>query len=157
MRVANLMSTNVRSVAADQPLSAAVELMWECDCGVVPVRAPDTDRVVGMITDRDICIATWSRAAAPAALLVRDAMSSALHCCSPNDPLAVAESVMRTHKVRRLPVVDAEQRLVGILSLADIARGIRAPQYRTDPDLAADQFALTVSLICEERRARSAA
>ena len=59
--------------------------------------------------------------------------------------------MMRTHKVRRLPVVDGEQRLVGILSLADIARGIRAPQYRTDPDLAADQFVLTVSLICEDR------
>jgi len=151
------MNRNVTSIAANESLSAAAQLMWDCDCGAIPVREPGSERVIGIITDRDICIATWSKGLAPGAIEVHGAMSSPAHFCSPNDTVATAESMMRAHKVRRLPVVDADGRLVGIISLPDIAKCVGKAQFRDDPDLSLDQFALTVGAICEERAAQSAA
>lgn len=151
MRVAQLMTADATSVASDQPLSDAAQLMWDCDCGALPVREPGGAKVVGMVTDRDICMATWSKGAAPAQLRVADAMSSQLFFCSPNDSIATAESLMRANKIRRVPVVDPEGRLIGILSLADIAKRVGKAQFRGDPDLAPEQFAHTIAAICEER------
>jgi CBS domain-containing protein len=70
------MKSNVTPIAADESLASAVQIMWDCDCGSVPAREPGGDRVFGMIADRDICIATWSKGLAPASIRVLDAMSS---------------------------------------------------------------------------------
>jgi CBS domain-containing protein len=151
MRVAQLMTRDVRSVASDQSLSAAAQLMWECDCGAIPVREAGGAKVIGMVTDRDICMATWSKGLAPAHIPVAEAMSSRLVPCSPNDTIATAESMMRANKIRRVPVVDADGGLVGILSLADIAQSVGKRRFLGDPDLAAEPFAQTIAAICEER------
>lgn len=127
LEVADFMTRQVVSVRASEPLSTAAKLLWDHDCGVIPVLADDSDRVVGMVTDRDICMATWSRNLAPSAIATSDAMSQGLVHCSPNDSIESAEGIMRSRKVRRLPVLDGERKLVGILSLTDIARGARQP------------------------------
>jgi len=121
-KVMDLMTPRVISVRATDPLSAAAQVMWQQDCGVVPVLADDDARVVGVVTDRDICMATWSRNLAPSAILARDAMSTDLAYCSPNDTVAEAEALMRSHQIRRLPVLNSKAELVGILSIADITR-----------------------------------
>src|SRR5687768_2334487 len=118
MKVTDLMTRKVACVRADEPLSSAAKLMWDCDCGAVPV-IDGSDRVVGMITDRDICMATWSRDQAPSGISVHQAMSEELHQCSPDASVATAEGLMRSKQIRRIPVVDENQRLAGILSLAD--------------------------------------
>jgi CBS domain-containing protein len=147
MRVADLMITNVASCRSDEPLSAAASLMWDCDCGAVPVIEAGGDRVVGMITDRDICMCSWMQGAAPQAIPVIDAMSRTLVCCSPRDSLAEAERAMRTNQIRRVPVVDDGGRLVGILSLADIVRQAERERGRGErnvgvrPDEVASTFA----------------
>lgn len=144
MLVAELMTRNTTSVRADQTLADAAQLMWDCDCGALPV--VDGARAIGMITDRDICMATWSRGAPPSAIGVTEAMSQNVVHCSANDSIGRAEAIMQSNQVRRLPVVDAEERLIGILSLADIARATE--RAKLVPDGAGNGLAATLAGIC---------
>jgi CBS domain-containing protein len=123
--VADLMTRNVVSVRASEPLSTAAKLLWDGDCGAIPVIEDQGERVVGMVTDRDICMATWSRNLAPSGILTAEAMSQGLVYCSPTDGIDAAEGTMRSGRVRRLPVLDSDRKLVGILSITDIARVAR--------------------------------
>jgi CBS domain-containing protein len=96
--------------------------MWDCDCGLVPV-VDELKTLLGVITDRDICIATTSRSVVPSDIQVRDVMSTGtVYTCRPDDDVRTALGTMGTHRVRRLPVVDRQNRLVGIISLCDVAR-----------------------------------
>jgi CBS domain-containing protein len=123
MNVEKLMTPNVRSACETQSLADAAQLMWEGDCGCLPVvSADESNRVVGMITDRDICMATHFRGTGPSEIAIRDIMSTGVRTIGPAETLADAEAIMRDSQVRRLPVVDAEQRLLGMISLADLAR-----------------------------------
>lgn len=121
MRVEELMTKQVASCKADDDLGVAAKLMWDADCGAVPVVGGD-GAVKGMITDRDICMACFTRNRAPAAISVQEAMSQRLYVCRPESRISDAENIMRTNRVRRIPVVDGQGKLVGVLSLADIAR-----------------------------------
>jgi CBS domain-containing protein len=147
MKVSEVMTKRVAHVGRREPLSSAARLMWECDCGAVPVVDEASGKVVGMITDRDICISTWSKDRAPSAIAISEAMSSELYQCSPTDNVSFAEALMKSKQIRRVPVVDEEQKLVGILSLADIATGARAGQM-LDNELAPTQIAATLANIC---------
>ena len=149
MLVEDLMTKKIARVRSDQTLAAAAQLMWDCDCGAVPVIDGESAKVVGMLTDRDICMATWSRGLAPGDIFVHQVMSENLVVCQPRDLIARAESIMRTNQIRRLPVVDSEQRLVGILSLADIAKAAGATsKLGADRDLSGDVLATTLAGIC---------
>jgi len=144
MLVAELMTRNMTSVSPEQTLADAAQLMWDRDCGALPV--VDGHRTIGMITDRDICMATWSRGASPSSISVAEAMSKSVVHCLANDSIGRAEAIMQLNQVRRLPVVDAEQRLVGILSLADIARATE--RAKLVPDGAGNGLAATLASIC---------
>jgi len=139
----------VASCRANEALSAACKIMWDCDCGTVPVLAEEGDRVVGVITDRDICMCCWMRSAAPQNVTVSEAMSKGVHTCSPDDSLAAAERIMRNNRIRRLPVTDGDGRLVGILSLADIAREAARAGGRRDRDTAPDEITATLATIVQ--------
>jgi CBS domain-containing protein len=148
MKIATLMTTHVATVRMDEPLSIAAERMWTRDCGVLPVIDTD-ERVVGMVTDRDICMSTWMNGCAPQALNVATAMSRSLHSCSPDDSLDSAEQLMRENQIRRLPVVDRGGKLVGILSLADIVREAQRERARGQKDVAPTEVTATLANICE--------
>ena len=149
MRVSDVMTKDVACVREDERCSAAVRLMWDCDCGAVPVLSQSGDRVIGMITDRDICIATWSKSAAPDDVRVAEAMSRELFACSENDGVGLAENLMRSRQVRRIPVLDAQQRLVGIVSLADVAQASENKMGRPgSSEVAPDEVAQTLASIC---------
>jgi CBS domain-containing protein len=147
MKVSDLMTKHVATIRRDEPLSNAAQLMWDCDCGALPVLDND-ERVVGMVTDRDICMASWSKDRSPSALRVSDAMSQALFHCAPHDSVAYAEGLLRSKQIRRLPVLDSEQRLQGILSLADIVRQGTTSEARTQAELAPGEITLTIAQIC---------
>ena len=152
MKVQELMTTNVARVGLDDSLAAAAGAMWDADCGAVPV-LDGGGRVVGMITDRDICMAAWSRNCAPAGIAVSAVMSWNPSVCRPTDTVHAAERLMREGQIRRLPVVDADQRLVGILSLADIARAAESrPQPGRSGPLAADDVSATLAGIVQPHR-----
>jgi CBS domain-containing protein len=119
--VASVMTAHPRSCSADDTASQAAMIMWDADCGAVPVLDGD-GRLIGVVSDRDLCIASYTKGLPLTAIRVADVMARHVHTCDPDDTLARAAALMADAQVRRLPVVDAERRLVGIVSLADIAR-----------------------------------
>jgi CBS domain-containing protein len=158
MVVADLMTRRAASVTPFSTLAEAAQLLWEHDCGALPVLERDSKRVIGMITDRDICMACWSRNRSPSDGFVSQAMSQHLVYCHPNESIERAEIIMHANQIRRLPVVDTEERLVGILSLADIARATEsAPKLSAVRALSTDNLTSTLAGICRTRPATTEA
>jgi CBS domain-containing protein len=123
MQVNKLMTREVRVATPDQTLQQAARLMAELDTGALPVG--ENDRLVGMITDRDIAIRAVAAGRDPSTL-VRDVMSPEVKYVFEDQEVDEVSIVMSDLQVRRLPVVDRNKRLVGILSLGDLATSDRA-------------------------------
>lgn len=121
MNIKELMTTQVVAIGPHATLDVAARKMWDAECGVLPV--VDSDRhVVGILTDRDICMAAWTRARLLTTIHVDEAMSKQVFALSPEQDVIYAEQMMAAKQVRRVPIVDSEGRLVGIVSLGDLAR-----------------------------------
>jgi CBS domain-containing protein len=118
MRVAEAMSRDVQVTTPDQSLLEAAKMMADSDCGVLPVR--ENDRLVGMLTDRDIVVRGLAQGK-DASTQVRDVMSHEVKYCFEDDDVDDVARNMGDLQVRRLPVVSRDKRLVGIVSLGDIA------------------------------------
>jgi CBS domain-containing protein len=147
MKIRELMTKPVASVRASDSTAVAARLMWDCDCGAVPVLDND-GRVVAMITDRDICMAALMRDRAPSAIAVSEVMSRDVHSCGPDDDVSTAERVMRAQQIRRLPIIDGDRRPLGLLSLADIVRATDHKKGRGAADVAPAEVAGTLADIC---------
>ena len=140
MKVKELMTSDVKSCGPDTNLAAAAKIMWEDDCGAVPV-IDEGGHVIGMITDRDICIAGATRALAEGEIPVQDVISKVVYTCAPSDDIRQALETMRLRKVRRLPVVDQGGRLTGIVSVHDIALEARSRKgVDIPPEVVLDTF-----------------
>lgn len=120
MKVRDVMRERPRVTSPGQNLAVAGQIMAEIDAGVLPVLGQD-ERLVGVLTDRDVCVALTSRDEKSSDVLVDQAMSRGAHTCREDDELAGALGKMRHHRVRRLPVVADDMRLVGLLCLDDVA------------------------------------
>lgn len=114
------MTRNVEYTSPEAVLQVAALKMKELDVGVLPVC--DEGRLVGMITDRDITLRSVSDGRDPRTDRVRDAMTADVIFCFANQDVSVVAELMRDKQVRRLPVLDEDNRLVGILSLGDLAQ-----------------------------------
>jgi CBS domain-containing protein len=123
MKARDLMTAPPRTCQPDTDLAAAAQLMWEGDCGVIPV-VDSEGHVAGVVTDRDICIASATRRLPPERISAAQAMTTQVHACLPTDSLDDALTTMKRYQVRRLPVVDANGHLQGVLSMNDIARAV---------------------------------
>jgi CBS domain-containing protein len=120
MKVKEIMTRDVDVVSPETTLRDAAELMHSLDVGVLPVC--DTDRLVGVITDRDITVRATADGLDPFATQVGEIMSKDdLITCSEDEEVEEATQKMRDKQVRRLPVLNAEHHLVGILALGDVA------------------------------------
>ncbi|MGC8518938.1 MAG: CBS domain-containing protein [Steroidobacteraceae bacterium] len=158
MLVENIMSRDVHCCRAEDTLAHAAELMWRHDCGALPVcDRGDSQKLIGIITDRDICMHAMFGGKALAELSVAGGMSKTVHCLRPSDSLAQAERVMCESRVRRLPVIDHGGMLLGMLSLADLAR--EAARERTQPrkDINETDVGHTLASICTAPRRSLAA
>ncbi|HKD10443.1 MAG TPA: CBS domain-containing protein [Thermoanaerobaculia bacterium] len=122
MKVQDVMTSPARSCAPDATLVNAVQTLWDHDCGALPVLDSD-GRPVGMITDRDICMALARKNRFPGDIRVREVMSPHPFVCRPSDEVEEALQTMALRRVRRLPVVDVSGCLVGIISVSDVAAG----------------------------------
>ena len=118
MKIRDVMSRDVRLVSPHQTIQEAARLMEEIDAGALPVG--ENDRLVGMITDRDITIRAVAQGLAPDTH-VHDVMTQEIHYCFDDQDIEEVAEQMSDLKVRRLPVLDRNKRLVGIVSLGDIA------------------------------------
>jgi CBS domain-containing protein len=125
MKVKEAMSRNVRTVNPDQNIQEAARIMQEIDAGALPVG--EDDRLVGMITDRDIAVRGVG-AGKPPSTRVRDVMTEEVKYCFEDEDTAHIAGNMAEQKLRRLPVVNRDKRLVGILSLADLATSAKSGQ-----------------------------
>lgn len=143
MKVRDMMTSDVRTCRPETNLAEAVRDMWEGDCGALPV-VNDEGRVTGMITDRDICIAVATRGRVADRIAVREVAQDHAYTCLPDDDATAALQTMKLHKIRRLPVVDAEGHVRGILSLNDVVThaGAASP----------NEMVSTLASICEHRR-----
>jgi CBS domain-containing protein len=123
MKVSNVMTKNIRLVSPDQTLRDAARMMSEEDVGALPVA--DNDRLVGMVTDRDIAIRGVGEGMAAEAK-VRQVMTEQVKYCFEDEDLAHVSQNMASLQMRRLPVMNRDKRLVGIVSLGDLAVASKA-------------------------------
>lgn len=150
MKVADIMTKDVQSCRANDTLQHAAQLMWDYDCGCLPVCAPadGTECLVGVITDRDICMRGMFSGMPLQSLQVEQAMGRQILTCTPNDTLEHAEKVMRGGRVRRLPVVGEDGGLVGLISLADLAREAVRESAHSPRNLTEAEVGDTLAVIC---------
>lgn len=115
------MTIDVGYCRLEDDLSRAVSIMWDRDCGVVPIVDPEF-RVVGVVTDRDIAIAAASRNRRTSEICAGEMIFRVVECCSMEDSIGDVLGRMSHLKIRRLPVVGERGELLGMISLADIIR-----------------------------------
>ena len=135
MLVSELMTADVATCTPTSDLEHALYVMLEHDCGFVPIVTTE-GRPVGVVTDRDICVAVAVRQRVPAQIPIVEAMSQPPFSCRDSDTVATALGTMTRHQIRRLPVVDAQGLLVGVLSLNDVVLAPHRPGGPTDGDVA---------------------
>ena len=122
MKISEVMTTEVEKVSADQTAREAASFMLRADAGSIPVC--DGDRVIGMITDRDIAVRGVAEGRGPDTP-VSELMSDGVICAREDEDVDTVAQRMSVEQVRRLPVVDSDDRLIGIISLGDLARETR--------------------------------
>lgn len=123
MRIDERMRKNIKTCRQDDSLASAARLLWEHDCGCVPV-IDERGHVEGMLTDRDICMAAYTSGRTLNDLQVGSAMARDIATVQSTETVREAELMMRSRGVRRLPVVDGQNRLLGLVTLNDICRWV---------------------------------
>ena len=146
MKVQELMTRSVATVRATDSLARAVELMKEHDCGCIAV-VDDGSQVRGLLTDRDVCLAALRTDKPLSKMNVSPFMTKRVFTCSPGDSVLEAERRMGQHQVRRLPVVDEEGHLRGILSLDDVAKEARREEGLISPPVTAESVGRTLGQV----------
>ena len=152
MKVSDVMTSDVRFCGPATNLAEVVAKMWDGDCGILPVVGED-GKVIGVVTDRDICIALGTRDRRPSEVAAHEVMTTNVTSCLPKDTLRSAMAKMRDRRVRRLPVIGPEGDLLGLLSIDDIAS--RA-EGRPDAEVTFGDVAETLKAIREQSMVRTA-
>lgn len=135
----------------DDPCAEAARLLWEHDVGALPVVGQE-GHVVGMVTDRDLCMAAYTQGERLEDIPVHRAMAHGVYTITPNDPACLALRMMTDHRVRRLPVVDDEGRAVGLVSLNDLVRHAALSRRGSDAEYEVVQAHAS---ICQPRGVRA--
>ena len=144
-RASTIMTAPVRSCSPTDTLNSAARILWEANCGAVPVL--EGERLIGMITDRDVCMACYTQGRNPSEATVGSCMSKGVVTCLPDASVAEVLEAMSKHRVRRIPIVSREGGLVGIVSLADVARWTLT--LKTGQAAAREALSATLAAVCE--------
>jgi CBS domain-containing protein len=150
MKVKELLKRRVKSCTPMTSLDAVGKIMWESDCGAVPVVNAD-GKAVGIVTDRDLAMAMAAKNRGASQIMVRELLDGTLFSCAADDDVSAAIQKMRTHRVRRLPVIDAEGQVLGILSLKDLAAATIPGTGADASELSYENLALTLKAVCKTR------
>jgi len=150
MKVSEVMSGDVRSCHPSTNLAEAAIMMWDRDCGALPVIEGD-EMVIAMITDRDIAMAVATKGRIASDISVGEAMSKTLSSVTENQNVRTALKIMSSEKVRRLPVLDKEGRLKGLVSINDIAIKAGEARGKAAPAISYEDALNTLKAICEHR------
>ena len=147
MKVKEVMTAGAKACMPETSLADAALLMWENDCGALPVLSVE-DKVVGMITDRDICFGATTKNSAPTVVSVGEIITGKVFTCGPEDDIREALMTMRRERVRRLPVVEADGRLRGIVSMNDVVLKAEEKAKGKAPELTYGDVVQTYKAIC---------
>jgi CBS domain-containing protein len=148
MNVEDWMTRRVFTCEPDTSMNDAAHLMWEHDCGVLPV-VDGQNKVLGVITDRDLCMGAYMKGRPLHDLRVGDSMSGTVFSCRASDSIEMAIRLLGDHRVRRAPVVDPHGKLVGILSINDLVRGLVGLQDESARKRLAQRLVEAQASICE--------
>lgn len=151
MKVQDVMTSNARSCRPETNLAEAARMMWENDCGILPV-VDRNNKVLSAITDRDIAIALGTRNRPASDIVVSEVMTEIVATAAPGDDLRSALRTMRSALVRRLPVTDRDGVLRGMLSINDVV--LWAATSPTSPSN--DEVLGVLKAICQHRRTKAA-
>ena len=146
MNVGEVMTREVRTCCPNDSLNTAAQLMWETDCGAIPVVDAD-GRAVAVITDRDVCMAAYTQGEPLWNMFVSSAASHGVVTCLATDTLETVEARMQKHQIRRIPVIDPNGKPIGIVTMNDLARRAH-PGHRGSHGLRADAILKTMAAIC---------
>lgn len=141
MKVKDIMTREPRTCTSDTTVAGAASLLWEGDCGILPV--VEDGKLVGVVTDRDMYIALATRNARASQLKVGAVAATAVVSCAPEDDVHTALATMKQHRVRRLPVVGFGGTVLGLLSMNDIVLAAGA-----DKPVRSDEVVDTLQAIC---------
>lgn len=150
MKVRDVMTRNEFRCGPGTDLAAVAMIMWDNDCGTVPV-VDGEGKAIGMITDRDICMAVATQHRPASEIPVSKVFSGKLYTCGPGDSITVALKIMEREKVRRLPVIGATGALEGILSINDIVRHVEAKKGRKTQGPSCEEVIQALKAICAHR------
>ena len=156
MIVKEVMNHEVTTCSPETTLESAALMMWNGDCGTVAV-VDDEKKVIGIITDRDICMAVALQHKAASDIQVQEIMGRHLFTCQPDNDIMNALKTMSFQKVRRLPVTNDNGQVEGIISIEDlIARAERGRRGIQVPELSYDDTMTTLKAICRSHRGEEA-
>jgi CBS domain-containing protein len=150
VKISQIMKADVEICAPDDNLAAAAARLWDADIGCLPV-VEVAGQVIGMVTDRDICMAAYHSGRPLHEIPVSVAMAKKVLSCPPDATLVEAEQIMRSGQVRRLPVVDSDGFLVGIVTLNDLALLAEREIGRKHRDLTAKEVMATLAAVSAPR------
>jgi CBS domain-containing protein len=151
MIISQLMSRNVATCRPQDSLEQAAGKMWEKDIGCLPVLDAE-DHVIGVVTDRDACMAAYTQGRPLSGVSVDSAMARQVFSCVPTDRIEDVERIMKERRVRRVPVIDDGGHLVGLISMNDIARESARELKSKGRAVTADALVSTLASICEPRQ-----
>jgi CBS-domain-containing membrane protein len=158
MRIEKIMSRHVTTCAPQDSLEHAASLMWNSDCGCLPVIAGnDGAKIAGVITDRDICMAALFQGRALRDIRVEEAMAKQVLTCRASDEVRDAQRQMETEQIRRLPVVGNAGELIGIVSMADIVCESARTQHSQRHEIPGSEVTNTLAKISARPAGKRAA
>ena len=155
MNVQDIMTSPVQFCSPEDTLATVAKQMWDGDCGILPV-VDDQGKVIGLITDRDMCMSLATKNKLASEVSVWETSSGNVFSCHPDDDIVAALTTMEQKQVRRLPVLDDEGLLVGIVSMNDIV--VHAEEVKTMrmPSYSYGDIVKTMEGICAHRSAVAA-
>jgi CBS domain-containing protein len=146
MKVADIMTKSPVYCSPETNLAAAVEILWNRNCGILPV-VDSNQKLVGVATDRDICVALGTRNRLPSEITIKDVTSRKVVACKPDDDLRRALAAMAEARVRRLPVTDSTGKLQGILSMDDIVLHTETGGVKHDTEISPEDVVNTLKSV----------
>ncbi len=151
MKIKELMTSDVRVCQPNDNLSTAAQAMWEADVGCLPV-VDGQGKLVGMITDRDICMAAHLRGAPLWSVPVAEAMAKVVFSCQPDQKVSAVLDLIVEKRVRRVPVLDGEGKLAGLVTLSSLAHVLDA-DTKVKSGVSAKDVCRTLSAVTARRPA----
>ena len=151
MKAEDLMSKEVKTCHRDSNLAEVASVLWESDCGALPV-VDDDGKVIGIVSDRDICVAVATKGRLASEVTAGEvADGKPVHTCSPETPIQHVLTTMQQQQVRRIPVVNRENRIEGILSISDVVLAAQQDGRGAPSSVSNNEVMSTLKAICEHR------